>query len=60
MKETLRAPLSAEEACRQIEEHIAEYLAGGPNREAEDIKLGEQCGVDVDSIWFLEHLDQIG
>lgn len=40
----------AEEVVAQIETHIADYLKGGPDREAEDTELGRQFGLKAEVI----------
>jgi hypothetical protein len=39
--------LTPEEALQQIHSHVTAYLSGGPDREAEDIVLAQQVGLDV-------------
>ena len=50
MPKTATAPLSPEEAFKQIEEHLADYINGGPDREEEDIELGKDCGFTREQI----------
>jgi Family of unknown function (DUF5906) len=42
--------LSPEDALRVISDHIASYLQGGTNCKAEDLKLAEECGLNVESV----------
>src|SRR5215471_17943574 len=50
MSEVVRA-LSAKDAVDVVGAHIAEYgLRGGPDREAEDIELGQQHGLKLEKI----------
>ena len=39
-----------EEAVRVIGEHVAGYLQGGADKEAEDIELGKEVGLDLEVI----------
>ena len=49
MTETARA-LSAKEAVELIGDHIAAFLNGGPDREAEDVELGQAVGLKIEAI----------
>jgi hypothetical protein len=49
MNETVKA-LTREEAAQQISDHITAFLEGGPDREAEDIELGQGIGLKVEGI----------
>jgi putative DNA primase/helicase len=50
MTEIARAPLSAIEATRLIENEIVNYCRGGPDKEAEHIRLGEQLNLNIEEI----------
>jgi hypothetical protein len=39
-----------EEAVRVISKHIADYLGGGPDLEAEDIEIGRKVSLDLEVI----------
>jgi hypothetical protein len=49
MNETARA-FSAKEVSVLIGDHIRDFLDGGPDREAEDVELGQAVGLKVERI----------
>ena len=50
MHEAVRSASSAEEAVGLIGKHIEDYLNGGPDKEAENIELGERHGLNLANI----------
>jgi D5 N terminal like len=50
MAEIVRTPLDAQTIVQQIQTDIETYLCGGPNREAEDVELGQRYGLNVERI----------
>lgn len=58
MTEVAKSP-TAEEAAKLIGTYLAEFRSGGPNRKAESIAIGRQCGLKLEGIearWAREEL----